>query len=285
MEEINQQSSDNDYAVAHAFNDCVLGIVAMIVIEDIVGTPDDNDFHELNRAYVLVTDELEKLYDRNPKLVAIKPEPVWKRFDVLKTSSWEINEYLEDSDNDMGQAHNARVEKLMILAGKDSPDFTPEQKKLLDYANSIRIKYGKLLDELNKKRLAKKENDWQIPKYTLTYDEIRGTIKINDVYQLNKRSTNDSSSIDKILAKGMKQPNELFDPELQTSKPISSVISNAGFTPTLRQLFIPVARKGKGALVRPKVTRAEADAEGIDTTELDQQLKELGAATEPKTLN
>lgn len=283
MEAANQPTNSNDYAVAHTLNDCVLGLVAMIVMEDTVGTPEGDDFNELNRAYVLVVDELEKIYKRNPELAAIKPEPIWKRFDVLKTSSWEINEYLNDPDNDLGQAHNARVEKLVIVAGKDTPDFTPEQKQLLDYANSIRIKYGKLLDVLNKKRLAKKANDWQIPEYTLTYDDIRGTITINNVLRLNKRSTNDESSIDKILAKGMRRPDELFDPQLNTSKSLSSIISNAGFTPTLRKLFFPVARKGKGVLLRPKVTRAEADAENIDTTELDLELKKLGAATEPKT--
>lgn len=276
-------TKENDYAVAYGLNNSVLGIIAMIVMADNVGKPEDSDIHELNRAYVLVTDELEKLYDSNPKLAAIKPEPIWKRFDVIKTSSWEINEYLEDPENDLGQAHNARVEKLMILAGKDTPEFTPEQKKLLDYADSVRIKYGNLIDVLNKERIAKKLTDWQIPDYILTYDDVRGTIKINDVYQLNKRSTNDDSNIDKILAKGMQHPNELFDPALNTSKTVSSIIGNAGFTPTLRRLFFPVARKGKGVLLRPTVTHAVADAEGIDTTELDLKLKVLGAVTEPKS--
>jgi len=276
-------TNNNDYAVAYSLNNCVLGIIAMIVMADIVGKPEDADIHELNRAYVLVTDELEKLYDRNPKLAAIKPEPIWKRFDVLKTSSWQINEYLEDPENDMGQAHNARVEKLMILVGKDTPDFTPEQKKLLGYADSIRIKYGKLIDVLNKERIAKKLTDWQIPDYKLTY-KPDGTILINDVLKLKKAHA--GSTTERLLEQALKSPNTLFQPNLgQTSRNLSTVINSAGFTPTLRELFFPTVSKSKGIVFRPTITRKQADTDKIDTTELDLKLKELGAVTEPKTLN
>src|SRR4051794_18076745 len=102
MEVTDQLSNNNDFALAHALNECVLGLIAMIVMEDIVGKPKKGDFNELNRAYVLIVEELESLYNRNTKLAVIKPEPIWKKFDVLKTSSWEINEYLENPDNDLG---------------------------------------------------------------------------------------------------------------------------------------------------------------------------------------
>jgi hypothetical protein len=280
-----EDTKANDFAVAKALNSNVVAMILAVCMADTFGMPEDHDIKELNRVYVLLVNELQKLYDRNPELAAIKPEPIWQRFDLIKTSTWEINEYLSEHSNDELNAHTARVEKLCIISGKETHDYSTEQKKLVDYAQETLDKYIKTIDENHKQNKANEQDNWQIPEYTLKYDPVRGTIKINDVYQLNKRSTNDSSSIDKILAKGMKQPNELFDPELQTSKPISSVISNAGFTPTLRQLFIPVARKGKGALVRPRVTRTEADNEGIDTTELDLLLKKLGAITEPKTLN
>lgn len=283
MEDINQQSSSNDYAVAHTLNTCVLGIVAMIVMEDTVGTPKGDDFHELNRAYVLVVDELEKLYDQNSKLAAIQPEPIWRRFDVLKTSSWEVNEYLENPDNDLGQAHNARVEKLMILAGKDTPDFTPEQKRLLDYADSIRIKYGKLLDVLNKERLAKKESDWQIPKYTLTY-KPDGTILINDVLKLKKAHA--GSTTERLLEQALRNQNTLFKPDLgQTARNLSTVLNSAGFTKELRDLFFPTVSKSNGIVFRNDVSRERVDSDNINTAELDSILKDLGALTEPKSSN
>lgn len=275
----------NDYAVAKELNRLINAIIMYVFIAEGVGVPEDSEIMELNRSYVLLGNELQKLYDRNPELAAIKPEPIWKRFDVLKTSTWDIKEYLHETD-DFGDAHIVRVEKLCIIADLFTPKYSSEQQKLVDSANVAIENYVKTIEKVGAERGAKEKNNWQIPEYTLTYDAIRGTIKINDVYQLNKRSTNDSSSIDKILAMGMKQPNELIAVkllELQTSKSLSSTISNAGFTPTLRKLFIPVARKGKGVLVRPIVTRTEADAEGIDTTVLDLQLKELGAVTEPKT--
>jgi hypothetical protein len=281
MEATKQPTNSNDYAVAHALNDCVLGFILMIVMADIVGEPEGNEFHDLNRAYVLVVDELEKLYNRNAELAAIKPEPIWKRFDVLKTSSWEINEFLEDTDNDMGQAHNARVEKLSIIAGVEEPDFTFEQKNLLDYAESIRTKYGKSLDGLSKEWRAKKSNNWQIPEYTLTY-KPDGSILINDVLKLKKAHA--GSITERLLEQAQKNPNTLFKPDLgQTSRNISTVLNSAGFTSTLRQLFFPTVSKSKGIVFRPTITRGQADADNINTTELDLILKELGAITEPKS--
>ncbi len=283
MDVTNQPTNDSDYAVAHALNNCVLGIIAMIVMAKIVDKPEDTDVHELNRAYVLVVDELEKLYNRNPKLAAIKPEPIWRRFDVLKTSSWEINEFLEDPANDIGQAHNARVEKLMILAGKDTPEFTPEQRKLLDYADSIRIKYGKLIDVLNQEKIAKKLTDWQIPEYKLTY-KPDGTILINDVLKLKKAHA--GSTTERLLEQALKNPNTLFKPGLgQTSRNLSTVLNSAGFTKELRDLFFPTVSKSKGIVFRPLITREQAEIDNIDTTELDKKLKELGATTEPKSTN
>ncbi len=283
MEAMNQPTNDNDYAAAYALNGCVLGIIAMIVMADIVGMPEDSDIHELNRAYVLVVAELERLYDHNSKLTAIKPEPIWKRFDVLKTSSAEINEYLEDPESDMGQAHNARVEKLGIIAGVEEPDFTPEQKKLLDHAESVRIKYGKLLDGLSKEWRAKRSNNWQIPEYTLIY-KPDGTILINDVLKLKKAHA--GSTTERLLEQALKNPNTLFKPDLgQTSRNISTVLNSAGFTTILRQLFFPTVSKSKGVVFRPMITREQADADNINTTELDLTLKGLGANTEPKPTN
>ena len=83
----------------------------------------------------------------------------------------------------------------------------------------------------------------------------------------------------------MKYPNTLFKPDLgQTSRNLSTVLSSAGFTPTLRRLFFPIVSKSKGILFRPTVTRQQADDEKLDTSDLDLKLKELDTASEPKTL-
>lgn len=276
-----KQLDGNDYAVAHAFNNCVLGFIVMIALEDTIGTPEGNDFHELNRAYVLVVNELERLYDRNPELVAIKPEPVWKRFDVLKTNAWDINEYLDDPNNDAGQAHNARVERLMILANVDKPIFTTKQQELLDHAIKVRKRYSGLLDVLNKKQNTEKLDDWQIPNYSLLY-KSDGTILINNVLKLKKAHA--GSATERLFEQATKNPNTLFIPDLgQTSRNLSTILSSTGITPSLRQLFFPTVSKSKGLVFRPTITRQQADDEKIDTSELDLKLKELGAVTEPKS--
>lgn len=275
-----QDTTADDYAVAYGLNLLVMGLITLVYIHKNTSISDNLDVQEINRVYILLVDELQKLYASNPKLSELKPEPIWRRFEVIKFHIKEIQEHVAIPENGHGGAHFAKVERLCILsnANIEAPSYTPEQKKIVDNAHKILNDF----EAAHEARKNNKANNWRIPEYTLTYDPIRGTIKINDVYQLNKRSTNDSSNIDKLLAKGMNQPNELFNPELITTKSLSSIISNAGFTPTIRKLFIPVARKGKGVLVRPIVSRTEADAEGIDTTELDLQLKELGAVTEPK---
>lgn len=50
--------NEDDYPVAYALNNCLLGIITMIVVADTVGKPEGTDIHKLNRAYVLVVDEL-----------------------------------------------------------------------------------------------------------------------------------------------------------------------------------------------------------------------------------
>ncbi len=78
-----QSTSDNDYAVARELNLLVMAMIMNVYLADYSGATKDLDIQELNRAYILLADELQKLYDNNPTLSAIKPEPIWKRFDVL----------------------------------------------------------------------------------------------------------------------------------------------------------------------------------------------------------
>lgn len=281
MEVTNEQPSSNDYAVARELNSLAGQMILCVVMAETVGLPEDHNISDLNRAYVLLIDELQRLYDNNPTLSAIKPKPIWKRFDVLRTSSWDINRYLEDADNDAGNAHNARVEKLCIIAGVDDPEYSPEQKKLVKATEKVLASYLEMITAVNKERLAKKADDWQISEYSLVY-KPDGTILINGVLKLKKAHA--GSTTERLLEQAVKRPNELFKPDLgQTSRNLSTVLNGAGFTSVLRQIFFPTVSKSKGIVFRDTVTRQQADDDNIDTTELDQKLKELGAITEPKS--
>lgn len=142
-----ETTQTNDYAVARELNLLVMGMVMNIYLANEAGISSDIDINELNRAYIQVVDELQKLYNNNPKLSAIKPEPIWKRFDVLKASTRGINKHISDPDNDYGSAHYARVEKLCILGNAETPNFTPEQQKLKEYADEIVTKNNEMIEE------------------------------------------------------------------------------------------------------------------------------------------
>ena len=73
METINEPSQANDYAVAKALNDLVNGIMAFMYVAGAHKMTTDHQLAEINRAYILLTHELEKIYTRNPELLAIKP--------------------------------------------------------------------------------------------------------------------------------------------------------------------------------------------------------------------
>src|SRR5690554_3084648 len=123
MEATNNTSQVNDYAVAKALNELVKGIMMQVYARAGLDIAKDKDIDGLNRAYILLTQELENIYSRCPELQSLKPEPIWKRYDLLKGSSQAIAEYIHDS-GDFGDEHNLRVEKLCIIAGVDTPVLT-----------------------------------------------------------------------------------------------------------------------------------------------------------------
>lgn len=279
MEAAKHQPDPNDYAVAKVLNDLVRRMVWKIVVADALDFDEDFKIKELNRAYILLSHELEKLYAHNSELDSITPRPLWKDFEVLETSSWYlVNEYLENSENDMGEAHIARIERLCIISGKEVPDLSPEQEELIDYVEKAlrdydhAVAYG---------YIERQEKNWQIPEYTLTF-KFDGTILVNDVLKLKK--VHASSTTERLLDQAIKNSNKLFKPDIgQTSRNISTVLSGAGFTEELRALFFPIASKSRGVFFRPTVTRKQADEDNIDTSKLDHKLNELGAKTEPKS--
>jgi hypothetical protein len=272
-----QNSTAKDYALAKYLNERVAAIFALVA---------DNykyvsDPTNINRSYVLLVHELKQLYERNPKLSGIRENICWRTFDTLDAMDpYDLYEYSDDYINH-GIQHISQVNSLCIIAGEEEPDISPELQKVLDEAGK---NVNTLITELDEAQKQRESNikGWFIPEYNLTYDEMRGIIKINGVYQLNKRSTNDGSNIDKLLKQALAKPNESFIPQLNdTQKNLSTILSNAGFDITLRQLFFPTARKGKGIFCRPVVSRTVVDDESIDTTDLDLKLKEAGATTKP----
>lgn len=280
METTNETTKANDYAVAKALNDLVNGIMAFMYVAGAHDMSREHQLAEINRVYVLLTYELEKIYTRNPELLAIKPEPIWRRFDVLKYSNWDIKDYIDNTD-DTGHAHTLRVERLCIIAGVDNPSYTPEQQKLVQSADTVVRKYGQNLVKASEGMQASKANNWQIPEYTLTY-KPDGTVLINDVLKLKKAHA--GSTTERLLEQALKSPHTLFKPDVgQTSRNLSTVLSSAGFTKELRELFFPTVSNSKGIVFRPTIARQQADDEKIDTSKLDIKLKELGAETEPKS--
>lgn len=276
MKATNKTSQANDYALAKAMNESVYSTFVIVWMADGAGVSEHKNIDDLNSAYILLTHELAQIYTRNPELEAIKPKPLWRQFEVLKKHTAQICDYVDDTD-DWGLEHNAKVERLCIIAGIDNPDYTPKQQQLMDNLDFCRIKYA----TIGKKKWEDRENDRQIPLCSLTY-ELNGAVLVNGVLKLKKAHA--GSSTERLLEQALKSPNTLFKPDIgQTSRNLSTVLSSAGFTKELRELFFPTVSNSKGVIFRPTISRKQADDEGIDTTELDTKLKALGAETEPKT--
>jgi hypothetical protein len=278
-------TSANDYAVAKVLNEKVNNIFAFIGMYQTLAWYDEFDEAELNRAYILLVNELEILYDRNPKLKEINPKPLWMEYDVIKSKMYAIQKYVEK--HGVSKDHILRVEKLCILAGEEAPVFSTEQKKHMDYMDGISNKYVTALQDPTKKTpkeaLQEKlnanpdprdERYWCIEKYTVTY-KPDGTILINDTFKLKKVHIN--SSLDRLIEQALDQPNTLFKPDIgKTARNLSTVLSSAGFTSTLRDIFFPIVSEEKGIMFRPIVTREEVQKDRIDTYELDTMLFERG---------
>lgn len=275
MKSSDQPDSSSDYAVARVLNTVLLSIASSVRAAEEMDLPEDYEIGELNRVYVLLVHELEKLYSHNVQLTEIKPEPFWKRFDVLKSQSWKILDYLDEPVNDKGQAHILKLDKLCIIANSETPELSPEQIELIEHVLEVVQKYRQMIDDVRLDKNAKLEDSWYVPKYWVDY-KPDGTILVNDVLKLKK--THIDSTIDQLLEQSFKNQNTLFSPELpQTARNLSTVLSSAGFTPTLRQLFFPTISKSKGVLFRPAVSSVQANKERIDTSTFDLILRALDA--------
>lgn len=272
MEPTNIPSKANDYAVAKALNESLLSIFKALRSNDEY-LPPSHGMVELNRLYVLMVHELERMYGQNSELATLKPEPFWKRYDVLDTFSDEILDYLDEPEVAGGRTHNIRLDKLCIIANHETPELTSVQKKLIeDIDKAVQNYYADLngaMDAVHLPIIAKETE------YVLSYKDD-GRIILNDALELKK--THIGSTIDMLLEQAFKNQYELFIPKLpKTARNLSTVLSSAGFTPELRKIFFPVTSKSKGVLFRPVVARSDVKSEGIDTTVIDYWLTKLYA--------
>ncbi len=269
----------NDYAVAYSLNDLVREILILIFIAKASGVHTKLNVDDINRDYILLVNELSKIYDQNADLLAIKSEPIWRNFDRIKHSVDDIHKHILSQGTVISAEHCADVERLSIIAGGKEPEYTPELSKLIDRTISTK---KRLLEDtekiMDKKQESEKlkETGVYIFEYTLKY-KPDGTILINNVLKLKKAQID--SAIDKLLEQALKNPNTPFKPNLgKTARNLSTIISSAGFTPILREIFFPTV-SDEIVVFRPTVSREQADTENIDTEELDNHLVKLGAWT------
>lgn len=271
-----ENNKTNDYAIAHALN--IRAWQVLWHVADLYPLYDE-DRRVVNRNYIVLVHELEKLYDQNKELQDIEPKPTWQLFNLIDGNEPHIIELQDDRTGDTGQAHTAKVERLCILAGVEEPIFTAEQKGLVMETDKIIATLTKFVDKEKAyvEASKKKKHDWYISEYTLSYNY--GTILINGVLKIKK--AHDGSALDSLMLQSRENPNKIFSftPKKPTKRTVSTILSSAGFTSTLRQLFFPETGKSRGVLFRPSISSDTTTVERIDTANLDLQLKELGAIT------
>ena len=272
-----QKSSTNDYAVAQALNERAWQILWYVA--DLYPLY-EKDRDIVNRNYIFLVHELEKIYNRNDKLQAIEPKSAWQQYELIDGNEKHFIELQDDRTGDTGQAHTAKVKRLCILSEVEEPVFTKQQKELVKATDKIIAVLAKTSKEEQAQAEAfrQKSRNWYISEYTLTYKY--GAIIVNDVLKLKK--AHDGSALDELMLQACQSPNKIFafTPKKPTERSVSIILSSAGFTEPLRRLFFPETGKSRGVFFRPNVSHEKAKAEHIDTAELDQQLKELGATTE-----
>ncbi len=267
----------NDFALAYHLNKFAIGLFEMVA-NNLNGLPDTT---AINRSYILLVNELKKLYARNTELEKISENICWQSFDRLEHIEGDVWEYMNYNNNDYGLSHNAQVNRLCISQGKETPDFPAEIKKIVDESEANgKAFFAEVDDESNVER------DWFIPEYTFTY-ATDGSLLVNGVRGVLKvKKTQAASASAKLMEQAVAKPNELFKPNLghNYSRSLSVTLSGLGFSDALRDLFFPQVSEDKGVVFRPTISREQADTERIDTRKLDDKLKKLGADTVQKPM-
>ncbi len=137
-----QNSTANDYALAKHLND--RAITMFTLVNDHLNTP---DITAINRSYVLIVNELKRIYNRQPLLDEISEPICWQHFSNLAYIHEEAGGYL-DYVNDYGQSHNGEVISACIIAGIDQPSVSPTLQKILSEANLSLIAFTEELEKM-----------------------------------------------------------------------------------------------------------------------------------------
>ncbi len=270
MEVTKQPTNSNDYAVARELNLLAMGMIMNIYLADNAGLSPNKDIQEINRAYILLVDELQRLYDNNHKLASIEPEPIWKRFDVLKHSTQQVIKHIS-SESDYGGGHYARVEKLCILANVETPKFTPKQKKLVDYVNRVTDKYYEMIDDAYDRKRAKetnptqttKEDGGQIAKLSLVQKSLK--LNVDGVTYTLKRFDSTKRFNYKLAKFLLDRPDKwVSQNDLEHFKMRSKAKDwpkLMGFTGELKDIFIDVDTKEQKIMLNPIKSLTADEAE------------------------
>lgn len=285
----NKTIDENDYPVAKALNESVNSIFFFILSFQTIGTHKEYSPDELNRAYLFLVNELEMIYDRNPKLAELKPEPTWRKFDIIKDKIYVVQKYLEEHDT--MKDHILQIEKLCILSEHETPKLSLNQTKYIENTKILSDKYmGLIIEKIEENKEDAKEEHWMnnprnlriwcVENYRVEY-KPDGTILVNDVLTLKKIHA--GSTAERLLEQCVKSPNKLFKPNLgQTARNLSTVLSSAGFKPSLRDIFFPIVSEENGVIFRPTVGRDQLLKDRIDTYEIDSVLYNAGAEKAPR---
>lgn len=269
-----------DFANAKELNERIISIIDLV--SEAVRAGKKADTNAINTSYILIANELQKIYKRNDELANIKPEPIWKDIEIIEGSEYEVQEYVWQSQGDAGQQHNAKVNKLCIIVNATKPSFTKELNDIVAKADKNISDYEELTKQQNNSTNTAEKN-WYIPEYRLTY-KPDGTILVNGVKKVKK--TQAGSASDKLIEQAIANPNTLFKPNLGNySRNISTTLSGIGFSGTLRALFFPTVSEDKGIVFRPTISRKTADSERIDTSKLDDELYQLDADVTQKEIS
>ena len=150
---VNKQNNPaNDYALAKILNECEIRIFSLLANNERI--PDATD---VNRSYVLIADELELIYNRQPKLQKIGQPICWQVMSNLELFHENIGEYktlaweYTNSGADYGEEHNASVTSLCIRKPIAKPEIPSRIEQLLTEAESNIKAFQYELDKMNAK--------------------------------------------------------------------------------------------------------------------------------------
>lgn len=266
----------NDLAVARELNRLATEIFNLVLKQGANGI--QPDISDINRSYILIVDELKRIYLRNPKLQEHKNWAVWSGIESIEGNEDVMWNYSFNNGEDTGQRHRGQLNKLCILGKVDQPELDANLKKLTEQAEADIKKYQEELGEepeSSEKTEKPGQRDWHISRYYITHSRD-GALWVNGVCRLSKPQA--GSVPTRFLEEVFKRPNELFKPELGTSRRApSSILNDIGVKGDLRKIFFPQTSAKNGVLFRPTVTLGELTQENIDTTKVDDLLRENGA--------